>query len=109
MLTTVRAAARFCQHRIGWNRLGMVLSAAIIATAIGVLYRMLGGIDFDDVIDAVMATHAQSVMLAGAFVALGYLTLTFYDLFALHAIGRREIPYRIAALAGFTSYSVGHN
>jgi hypothetical protein len=37
------------------------------------------------------------------------LTLTLYDLFALRAIGRTEVPYRIAALAGFTSYSIGHN
>src|SRR5689334_24793317 len=43
------------------------------------------------------------------FVALGYFTLTFYDLFALRTIGRRDVPYRIAALAGFTSYSIGHN
>jgi uncharacterized membrane protein YbhN (UPF0104 family) len=26
----------------------------------------------------------------------------------LRTIGRREVPYRIAALAGFTSYSIGH-
>jgi uncharacterized membrane protein YbhN (UPF0104 family) len=109
MLTTLRAAARFCQHRIGWNRLGMALSLAIIVTAAMVLYRMLAGIDIDDVIDAVKATHAGTVMLAAAFVALGYLTLTLYDLFALRAIGRGDIPYRIAALGGFTSYSVGHN
>ena len=43
------------------------------------------------------------------FVAAGYFTLTFYDLFALRTIGRKDVPYRIAALAGFTSYSVGHN
>jgi uncharacterized membrane protein YbhN (UPF0104 family) len=42
-------------------------------------------------------------------VAAGYFTLTFYDLFALRTIGRKDVPYRIAALAGFTSYSVGHN
>jgi uncharacterized membrane protein YbhN (UPF0104 family) len=30
-------------------------------------------------------------------------------LFALRTIGRSEVPYRVAALAGFTSYSVGHN
>jgi uncharacterized membrane protein YbhN (UPF0104 family) len=36
-------------------------------------------------------------------------TLTFYDLFALRTIGRDHIPYRVAALAGFTSYSIGHN
>jgi uncharacterized membrane protein YbhN (UPF0104 family) len=35
--------------------------------------------------------------------------LTFYDLFALRTIGRPDIPYRVAALAGFTSYAVGHN
>ena len=35
--------------------------------------------------------------------------MTFYDLFALRTIGRKDVPYRIAALAGFTSYSIGHN
>ena len=43
------------------------------------------------------------------FVAAGYFTLTFYDLFALRTIGRNDVSYRTAALAGFTSYSVGHN
>ena len=41
--------------------------------------------------------------------ACGYFTLTFYDWFALRTIGRSEVPYRIAALTGFTSYSIGHN
>ena len=41
--------------------------------------------------------------------AFGYFTLTFYDLFALRTIGRDDVPYVTAALAGFTSYSVGHN
>jgi len=36
-------------------------------------------------------------------------TLTFYDFFSLRTIGRSEVPYRIAALASFTSYSIGHN
>jgi uncharacterized membrane protein YbhN (UPF0104 family) len=49
------------------------------------------------------------VLLAGLFVALGYFTLTFYDLFALRAIGANHVPYRVAATAGFTSYSIGHN
>ena len=39
----------------------------------------------------------------------GYLTLTCYDVFALRAIGRRDLPYRVAALASFTSYTIGHN
>jgi uncharacterized membrane protein YbhN (UPF0104 family) len=55
------------------------------------------------------AVDARHVVAAAVAVAGGYLTLTCYDWFALRTIGRREIPYRVAALAGFTSYSVGHN
>ena len=49
------------------------------------------------------------IALASLFVAAGYFTLTFYDLFAVRAIGHTDIPYRINALAAFTSYSIGHN
>jgi uncharacterized membrane protein YbhN (UPF0104 family) len=49
------------------------------------------------------------VALAALFVSAGYFTLTFYDLFAVRAIGRGHIPYRVNALAAFTSYSIGHN
>ena len=41
--------------------------------------------------------------------ACAFFTLTFYDLFALRTIGRKHVPYRIAALSSFTSYTVGHN
>jgi len=51
----------------------------------------------------------RDIAIAALFVAAGYITLTFYDLFALRTIGRNHVPYRIAALAGFTSYSIGHN
>jgi uncharacterized membrane protein YbhN (UPF0104 family) len=47
--------------------------------------------------------------MAALFVAAGYFTLTFYDLFAVRAIGHPHVPYRINALAAFTSYSIGHN
>jgi len=43
------------------------------------------------------------------FVVLGYVTLTFYDVFALHIIGRRTVPFHVAALASFTSYTIGHS
>jgi hypothetical protein len=32
-----------------------------------------------------------------------------YDLFALRTIGANHVPYRIAALASFSSYAIGHN
>src|SRR5712691_216709 len=109
MLKALRAVARIFNERIGWNRLGFLLSIAIIAIAAVVLYRMLQGIEVEDVVDALRATQTHQVVLAGLFVAAGYFTLTFYDLFALRTIGRSDVPYRVAALAGFTSYSVGHN
>jgi uncharacterized membrane protein YbhN (UPF0104 family) len=109
MLKPARAVARFCQDKIGWNRIGFLLSATIIAVAIVVLVRMLHDIDVDEVVNAITATKPRHILSAALFVAAGYFTLTFYDWFALHAIGRKEIPYRVAALAGFSSYSVGHN
>ena len=109
MLKWLRAVARFFQNTIGWNRIGVLLSLTIIAVAMVVLFRMLRDINVDEVVKALRATGWSHIGAAAAFVAAGYFTLTFYDLFALRTIGRSQIPYRIAALAGFTSYSIGHN
>jgi hypothetical protein len=104
-----RAVDRFVDEKIGWNRVGLAVSLAIIGTAIAVLYRMLSGLQVEEVFDAFNAISFRHMALAALFVAAGYFTLTFYDLFALWTIGRRDVPYRVAALAGFTSYSIGHN
>lgn len=105
----LRAVARFVSERIGWHRIGFALSLVIIVTAGVVLYRMLRTIEISELIQALKATEARDVILASIFVAAGYFTLTFYDLFALRTIGRKDVSYATAALAGFTSYSVGHN
>jgi hypothetical protein len=109
MLHPLRATARLIDQKIGWNRIGLALALIIIASAAVVLYRMLRGIDVADVVTALKETDLYDVLLASLFVAAGYFTLTFYDLFALRTIGASHIPYRSAALAGFTSYSIGHN
>ena len=109
MVEWLRAVARFFQNKIGWNRIGVLLSVTIIAIAVVVLVHMLRDINVDEVIKAMRGTSWKRIAAAALFVAAGYFTLTFYDLFALRTIGHPEIPYRIAALAGFTSYSVGHN
>src|SRR3954469_18376252 len=109
---TLRAAhsiSRFCDEKIGWSRIGIALSTAIIALAVVALYRNLHDIDLDDLMDALRDTDRHDVVRAALCVAGGYFTLTFYDLFALRTIGRTDVPYPVAALAGFTSYSVGHN
>ena len=48
MLHPLRATARFIDQKIGWNRIGLALSLAIIGFAIFVLYRMLRGIEFSE-------------------------------------------------------------
>ena len=74
-----------------------------------VLYRKLHNINVGKVLTAMATVEYRDVAISALFVAAGYFTLTFYDLFALRTIGRKDVPYRVAALAGFTSYSVGHN
>jgi glycosyltransferase 2 family protein len=109
MLDGLRAVARFFQIKIGWHRLGLLLSIAIIGVALVVLVHMLHDLDIDEVVDALKSTEPHQIVLAALYVAGGYFTLTFYDWFALRTIEHPQIPYRIAALAGFTSYAVGHN
>lgn len=87
----------------------MLLSPVIIGVALVALFHMLRDIKAHEVVRALRAIQPEQTIAAALFVAGGYFTLTFYDWFALRAIGRKEIPYRIAALAGFTSYSIGHN
>jgi uncharacterized membrane protein YbhN (UPF0104 family) len=109
VLDSLHRAALFCDERIGWNRIGFVLSVSIIAIAAAVLYHILHTIDPNEVVDALATMDWRDFTLAALFVAGGYFTLTFYDWFALRTIGRDDLPYRLAALAGFTSYAVGHN
>jgi uncharacterized membrane protein YbhN (UPF0104 family) len=105
----LRAVARFFDRTVGWHRIGFILSVTIIAVAAVVLYRKLHDINVIKVLNAMATVEYRDVGKAALFVAAGYFTLTFYDLFALRTIGRRDVPYRVAALAGFTSYAVGHN
>jgi len=108
-MTWLRAFGRFFDQKIGLHRLGIILSLIIITIAAVVLYRKLHNINISKVLTAMATVEYKDVAISALFVALGYFTLTFYDLFALRTIGRRDVPYRIAALAGFTSYSIGHN
>src|SRR5258708_1152332 len=70
---------------------------------------MLRGIDVNEVIEAIRGTEPHRIVMAVLLYGAGYFTVTFYDLFAVRAIGRKEVPYRVNALAAFASYSIGHN
>ena len=88
--------------------LGAVVGLIIAVVAVFALMRALKNIDYDEVFAAVRRTDTGLIALALAFVAISYASLTLYDLLALRTIGRREVSYRIAALASFTSYPIAH-
>src|SRR5499427_6154721 len=109
MLEAIRRALSFLRHKQVLHKMGVVISVTVIGIACYVLYHLLRGIDVDEVIEAMKSTEPRQIVLAAIFVTAGYFTLTFYDLFAVRAIGHSEVPYRVNALAAFTSYSIGHN
>jgi len=95
--------------RIRWRSIGVALSGLIIAASLAILWRRLHHLDIHRVGAALAAKPLHKVIAAAGAIAASYATLTFYDWFALRTIGARHVPYRIAALASFTSYSIGHN
>jgi hypothetical protein len=94
---------------VGWKRLGIVASLLIIAFAISSLVKTLEGIDGATILVALTAKSTSQIALAALCVIGAFCTLTFYDFFALRTIGKLHVPYRIAALSAFTSYTIGHN
>lgn len=95
--------------RLGRSTISAAISLLILAAAAFVLYELLRDADFGKVAAALKAQPIQKIAAAGAFVVAGYVTLTFYDLFALHTIGRHKVPYAVAALASFASSTIGHS
>src|SRR3954468_11144063 len=106
LLTTL---GRGFKEKIGWKRLGIALSVLIIALAITHLVRTLKGVDSAVVLVALTELPPHRIVLAALCVVGAFCTLTFYDFFALRTIGKTQVPYRIAALSSFTSYTIGHN
>jgi glycosyltransferase 2 family protein len=102
-------AVDFVRARVTWHFVGIVLSCGIIAVAGYTLFHLLRDVEVAKVTAALRDTPPHQIAIAALFVALAYLTLTFYDLFALRTIGKLDVPYRVAAFASFTSYSIGHN
>lgn len=94
--------------RLNWRWLGVVLSIAIATIAFMALTKALKGVDFAHVLAAIRTVQPTSIALSLALVAISYGSLTLYDWLALKMIGRGDIPFRIAALANFTSYPISH-
>jgi len=109
MYRLLATLGRGLKHRIGWKQIGIAASLIIIAFAITTLVRTLKGVDTGVMLVALTEIAPYHIALAALCVVGAFCTLTFYDFFALRTIGRKHVPYRIAALSSFTSYTIGHN
>ena len=94
---------------VGRSKFSFAISLTVVAIAAALLYHLLRGIDVDKVIDAIKAQPGWKILLAGALVVAGYSNLVLYDVFALHTIGKRYMPWRVVAFTSFTSYTIGHS
>ena len=95
--------------RVFREKVGIVASLLIVTIAVMHLFRTLKGVDTAVVLTALAEKSEGQIVMAALCVMCAFFTLTFYDLFALRTIGKMHVPYRIAALSSFTSYTVGHN
>ena len=105
----VKTTLQSLNARINWHTIGTLVGVTVFVIAVVTLTRMLRKVETGKIWDAILATPSSHMIAAGVCVAAAYVTLTFYDWFALRTIGRREVPYRVAALSAFTSYAIGHN
>jgi uncharacterized membrane protein YbhN (UPF0104 family) len=94
---------------VGRNKISVAISLVVVAVALATLYHLLHGIDAGKVVAALEAESGVRIAIAGALVVAGYANLILYDLFALHTIGKRNMPFRVVAFASFTSYTIGHS
>jgi phosphatidylglycerol lysyltransferase len=97
--------AAFARHR---RLIVVAVVLAVIALGFAALNALTHQIRYVDVRAAVHALAPRQIVLAMAFSAVSYIALTFYDYLALRVIGR-PLPWRTAALASFTSYTLSHN
>src|SRR5690606_8295590 len=105
-MTEGMTAARLLQRHRTILSVGVVLLLAALGFA--ALDHLLQEVHLHQVRLAWHALPITKLLAAAGLTAISYLTLTLYDVLALRAIGR-PLPYRTAALASFTSYTLSHN
>jgi phosphatidylglycerol lysyltransferase len=98
---------------IAWARrhrtaLAVTAMLALVALGLAAMEALTKELTFAQVRAALHALPTPRIALALVLTAGSYLTLTLYDVLALRIVGR-PLPWRTAALASFTSYTLSHN
>lgn len=85
-----------------------ILALAAISLAAYLLYRTLRGHSYAELSELLRTAAPARITAALGFTLCSYACLTLFDFLALRYAGK-PLPYRQAALASFTSLSLGHN
>lgn len=85
-----------------------ILALAAILLAAYLLYRTLRSHSYAELSELLRSAAAARIAAAMGFALCSYACLTMFDFLALRYAGK-PLPYRRAALASFTSLSLGHN
>ena len=96
---------RIRAHRELLRRIGVGVSVLIISVSTFIFGHTLISIDPRNFEAAFAATGADQIAMAFGFTTLSYIALTGYDGLALRHLHAR-VPYRLTALASFTSYAI---
>ena len=101
---------RKCRQLFEHNRAAASIGFVLLLAALGfyALHRLLLEVHLHDVRAALHALQPWQIGAALGLTAASYLLLTLYDVLALRIIGKL-LPWRTAALASFTSYTLSHN
>ncbi|MFZ2982664.1 MAG: YbhN family protein, partial [Sphingobium sp.] len=91
-------------------RTQLAVAGVLALAALGFLAldHLLDEVHLRDVRAAWHALSPRQLLLSILLAGVSYLALTLYDVLAVIAIGR-PLPYRTAAFASFTSYTLSHN
>ncbi len=101
---------RKCRQLFEHNRTSASIGFVLLLAAMGffALHRLLLEVHLHDLRAALHALQPWQIGTALGLTAASYLLLTLYDVLALRIIGK-PLPWRTAALASFTSYTLSHN
>jgi phosphatidylglycerol lysyltransferase len=86
----------------------LTVAALVLVLAALCLHRLAMSLNIHALMRTARAIPGWRLAVAFGLTTASYLLLTIYDVMALRTIGRPQ-PYRTAALASFTSYTLSHN
>ncbi|WP_368744756.1 lysylphosphatidylglycerol synthase domain-containing protein [Desertibaculum subflavum] len=107
-MTTIQATIRKAAAPRVTRALKWIAAAAIAALAAFLLHRTLSQYNFNEIVRSVGQIPFGRLTAALGFAGASYLLLTGFDWMALRHV-RRPLDWPRAALASFTSLSIGHN